>query len=316
MEVRAYSGPIAIMALDNDWNGTLKNDSNGFLWQQERLSVQQKRFSLSYLKRHHAEYDFPNNVARGFYYQSNRIELNERYDIASHIRARHYQGEGLSLAYQWRGQNWTIKPAFTWLKLHRLVWGSLAGDLYYQSPDHWGGDVQLDYAYTRDYVVRRPLDGHTYGNLWAMDLSASYAFERLQWHYQSYNLLGQIHWSDAPYTNARFCTECSFLLFGREHYDTRKYRAPAIHQLIQEYQLTKHWGIGLSSHINRINTIHELVATYQLENIRWILGVEPVMRAWRLGAEHKIITIAIQSDAINTSSSRQLALQAGLRLSF
>ena len=325
-EAQGYSGPIAIMALDNDWNGTLKQDDHGFLWQQERLSVQHNDFSVSYLKRHHAEYDFPNAVARGFYYQSNGIKLDERYDIQSHIRARHYQGEGISLDYQWSGQwasqwreqthRWTIKPAFTWLKLHRLVWGSLDGELYYQTPNDWGGDVQLDYAYTRDYVVRRPLDGHTYGNLWAMDLNASYQWQDFSWHYQGYNLLAQIHWSDAPYTQAKFCTSCTFLLLGREYYDTRKFRAPAVHQLDQRYQLNHHWRVGLVHHINRIRSTHELHLQYLTENVEWTLGYEPQLESWLLGVEHSIFTLAVQSDALNTTSSRRIGLQMGLRLRF
>lgn len=267
-------------------------------------------------KRHHAEYDFPNNVARGFYYQSNGIELAERYDIQSHIRARHYQGEGLSLAHQWEGNHWSLKPAVTWLKLHRLVWGSLSGDLYYQTPDNWGGDVQLDYAYTRDYVVRRPLDGHTYGNLWAMDLTASYQIERLQWHYQGHNLLGQIHWSDAPYTQAQFCTRCTFLLMGKEYYDTRKFRAPTVHRLTHQYEINTHWRISLTNHINRIHTTHEWQLHYLSANVIWLAGYEAALRAWQFGIEHPMVTLVLQSDALNTSSSRRLGLQAGLRLRF
>lgn len=315
-DVQGYSGPIAIMALDNDWNGSLKNDDDGFLWQQEKLSVQHEGFTLSYLKRHHAEYDFPYDVARGFYYQSNGIELNERYDIRSHIRARHYQGEGLSLAHQWQGVSWTFEPAFTWLKLHRLVWGSLSGDLYYQTPGNWGGDVQLDYAYTRDYVVRRPLDGHTYGNLWAMDLNASYRWQNLSWHYQGYNLMAQIHWSDAPYTQARFCTRCTFLLMGREYYDTRKFRAPAVHQLDQQYRLNNHWAVEFTHRINRIRSTHELKLHYLNGQFEWTVGYEPQLQAWLVGIDLDVFTLVLQSDALNTTSSRRLAGQLGLKVRF
>jgi len=315
-----YSGPIAIMALDNHWNGTLEDEDHGFLWHQERLSIQHHDFSLSYVKRHHAEYEFPNDVARGFYYQNNTITLDQRYSIQSYIQARHYQGEGLSLAHQWSddsGQHqWSLEPALTWLKLHRLVWGKLSGDLFYQAPNDWGGDVTLDYGYTRDYVVRRPLDGHTYGNLWAADLTASYRFQRWQWNYQGHNLLARIQWNDLPYTEARFCTECAFLLKGREFFDERTFRAPAVHTLMHRFDLTEHWQLGLTQRVNRIFTTHQWQVHYRHQRSEWQLGYEPKQQSWHLGFQHPAFAVSVQSDSLNTGRSRRLGLNLGLNITF
>ncbi len=318
---QGYSGPIAIMALDNNWNGTFKDDEDGFLWQQDELRFTvNDAFSISYLKRHHAEYTFPTDVARGFYYQNNDITLTEPYDITSRIHARHYQGEGLGLGYRWQGadaqQSGSIRPTLNWLKLHRLVWGTLNGDLYYQSPNHWGGDVALDYAYTRDYVVRRPLDGHTYGNLLELGLEADYRIGRYSIAYQGHNLWAQIRWKNAPATQAQFCTRCTFLLFGREFYDDLIVRPTAVHQLTQRVNIGRPWQLGLIHRINRIRNSHAPEVSWQQADWHWQLGYEPDMSAWRIGVEHPAFFLQLQSDSLNTNQSRLLRLSTGFTLAF
>lgn len=328
-DIYAWSGAMAVAEITNDWNGTLKDGDDGFLWMQEVATVGYGPFSIGYVSRHHAEYEFPNALARGFYYEANDVELDDMYEVEAEVRARHYQGEGLSLSWDFesaRANQWSITPSITWLRLYRLIWGDVSGTMNYLDADHWGGDLDVDYGYTEDKIPpARALDGRSYGDLYSLDLAFHWRWQNYQIDYQGYNLLARIDWPDMPgtianknwqYDNGALTTDSDYFVYGYEFYDDRVLRPPRVHTLRQQYALTSELDITLRSYLNRIRNGHELGLRWQPDTFAWTLALDSKGEAFRVGMHHRRVQIELLSESLNISRSRLLGVQFGVVLVF
>ncbi len=88
------------------------------------------------------------------------------------------------------------------LRLTDIIWGDFEGELFYSNTKNWGGTIDLDYHYTEDHIVRRPLNGEYIGQLYGLDLNLSYQSKNFAIDYQGINVANRIYWDGAPTTTA------------------------------------------------------------------------------------------------------------------
>ncbi|MDP2607650.1 MULTISPECIES: hypothetical protein [unclassified Oceanobacter] len=328
-DIHAWSGAMAVAEITNDWNGTLKDDDDGFLWMQTSASVGYGAFSVAYISRHHAEYEFSNALARGFYYQANDVALDQVYEVEADVHARHYQGEGLNLSWVFAAadnRRWSITPSVTWLRLYRLIWGEVSGTLNYLDADHWGGDLDVDYGYTEDKIpLERTLAERSYGDLYSLDLAFHWHWQQYQIDYQGYNLLARIDWPDMPgtianknwqYDDGSLTTDSGYFVYGYEFYEDRVLRPPRLHTIRQRYGLSDTLAVTLRSYLNQIRQGHELGLRWQAADLAWMLAVDSQGHAFRAGLHHPKVQLELLSERVNISRSRLLALQFGITHTF
>ena len=74
----SYAGPMAVLQLANDWNGDFKRGKDAISFFETELSVRANNVVLGYLRRVSHQFEVGNDLARGFYYYNNDIELDER----------------------------------------------------------------------------------------------------------------------------------------------------------------------------------------------------------------------------------------------
>lgn len=314
----AWSGPMAVLPLLDNWNGSMEDGDDGFFWQQHEIGFQHASgVSLTQVSREHAEYLMPNRLALGFYYEANEIALEDAYDVQDvRLEARHYQGEGINLGYLFDVGQWRLQPSFTWLRLFELYWGTLDGDLYYLNANEWGGTVDLSYGYTEDKVVRRELDERSYGDLYALDLRLDYQSDDFDLHYQGYNLLGRIVWDGLPYTDARLSTTGEFALFGREYFEDSRLTPSRVHNL----EIRKPWRVGLAwnarAHYNPVRPVYEIGLDWQLSSWLLTFGAETKGEAVRLAAKHRNGGFSLLSSPKGIESSRLLGIEIVGRIGF
>lgn len=313
----ARSGPMAIGAVLNDWKGKFYKEDDGFLWQQILSSVRIENTQVSYVDRRHAEYRFPHQLAKGFYYATNDISLPSVYKQKATVKAQDYRGYGWQLDHSFStSKNLTITPTITWLKVNRSTWGRIKGDVFYQNPDEQGGRLEVDYGYTEDKVLKRPLAQNYYGDLYALGLALEWQKGVYDVYYRGENLLAELHWQNLPYTDAIVDTSARFLLDGFEFHKKKRERPRDIHWLNQSYQISPNWTLIVNSMLTSLFITHDIGARWHLSHTDIDLSYNPFWKSVTTAVSHKNIGIRLTSDNINIGESRTLVASGFVALSF
>jgi hypothetical protein len=313
----AWAGPMGVLDLADDWRGDLHpHGKDGFVWDQRSAGAYYNGLQVSYVYRQHAQYRFPWNAALGYYQYVHNADLDEEYRFHTRIEVEHYQGEGPAISYRFEGEHWYLTPGYNQLNLYKLYWGSLNGELYYQNSDHWGGDIQLDYGYTDDPIVRRELERRSYGTLHGLNLEGGWQQGNYQLDYQGYNLLARIDWSNMPYTKARVCTDCTFFLYGYEYFDDRYERPAAVHFVHQQYQLNTSLALTLNTVLNQIRNSWQPGIDWLAAGIHWQLAADIETGAMQVGIRHPNVQLSLMSELPDINASRLLQVNLGLKLGF
>lgn len=308
---------MALSAVANDWQGKFYKEDDGFLWQQILSSVRIGQTQLSYVDRRHAEYRFPHQLARGFYYEANDISLPSTYRQKATINAEDYQGYGWQLGHTFNAlSTLTITPTVTWLKVNQTTWGSIKGDIFYKNPDEQGGRIEVDYGYNEDKVLKRPITGNYYGDLYALGLAFAWHKEEYAIRYRGENLWAEIHWKDLPYTEATVDTDGFFLLDGFEFYKDTRERPKAIHWLNQSYEIAPKWSLIVNTMLTSFFMTHDIGARWHLRYADIDLSYNPFWQSVTTAISHENIGIRLSTDNIDVSDSRFISASLFLALNF
>lgn len=320
-KVHGFAGPMAILQLANEWKGDFKNGDDGFLFHHSEVGFSIGDVSISYVKRLHAEYHMPNGAARIFYLHTRKQALAQPLNVTAALRAYDYRGEGFKLAYRFHNDSAYIRPHISWLRLNTITWGHWSGDFSYRSHKDWDLDIDVDYHYTEDKLLRRgkapgrPLVKNN-GELYSLGLEAGFHWRGYTLDYQGDNLHARINWPDLATTDARVSTQGAFFLLGYEFDEDKEFTPSAIHQLDQSLRLTKHWQLVTQSYLNRIRNSHSLGIAYDFPRLKLRLLHELELDAWQLGIEHPNVELSLMSETLNVSRSRLLSAQLALNYSF
>lgn len=364
----SYAGPMAVMQLANDWNGKLKNGKDAISFIQTEISASYNNFTLGYLERKSHQFKIGNDLARGFYYYNNDITLAEQMQINAKMQSKVYAGKGLRLAHTlplpymdthnnhnspsyldshlnaYVDSHLKITPSIVVLRLDEITWGGFDGNLYYSSPkdDDWGGEIDLDYGYTKDHIARRPLEGEHLGWLYALDLDVDWASPWFDAKYIGMNVFSRIDWKEMPKTTAKISTESAFYLIGPEYFEDSVLNAPALHYLEastplsfadsalkaflvpQLYSISQNMRLFSSAQITPIRSFYYHGFQYRTEAgifgsgspIRLGLQHDFSTRTTKLSLQHEYVSMEFASQTMDVSESQQVVLKLGLHVSF
>ena len=379
LEHFSYAGPMAVMQLANDWNGKLKSGKDAISFIQSEISARYKNFTLGYLVRKSHQFKIGSDLARGFYYYNNDITLAEQMQINAKMQSKVYAGKGLRLTHTFHlpyldthhrtdtrlhGQppynyvdthlkitpgnyvdtHLKITPGIVVLRLDEIIWGGFDGSLFYSSPDEddWGGTIDLDYGYTKDFIARRPLEGEHLGWLYGLDLDVEWSSPWLEARYSGINVFSRIYWKGMPRTTAKISTESAFYLIGPEYFDDAVLNAPALHYLEAStpltfadsalkvflvpdlYAISQNMHLFSSAQITPIRSFYYHGFQYRTKPGVWgsespiKLGLQHDFstRTTKLSMQHEYVSMEFASQTMDVSESQQVVLKLGLHVSF
>lgn len=345
----SYAGPMAVLQLANDWNGKFKSGKDAISFIETELSVRTNNIVLGYLRRVSHQFKIGNDLARGFYYYNNDVELDQRMQINAAMDSKVYSGTGIRLGYQFQSffnsvldDHLTVTPSLVALRLDDIIWGNFDGNLYYSNTDDWGGTIDLDYGYTKDHVVRRPLSGEYLGWLYGLDLNVNWNSPWLEASYIGVNVFSEIYWNGLPTTTAQFSTETAFLLYGYEYFDDVILDAPALHYLEATtpltfadsalkaflvpdlYAISQNMHLFSSAQITPIRSFYYHGFQYRTKPGVWgsespiKLGLQHDFstRTTKLSMQHEFVSMEFASQTVDVSKSQQLILKLGVHVQF
>lgn len=319
--VTGFAGPMAPVELANNWQGTFRRDDDGVLFFQREYGFSIGGFSISHLKRLHAEYRMPHQAAEIFLNFNRNIELEQHLTTTATLQAKDYRGQGFKAAYQFDFPHLTIKPHISWLKLDNIIWGRWSGDFSYKNRKNWDIDLDINYYYTQDKLIRRgsapgnPLNPGN-GRLLTLGLDLNWQWRDYQLGYQGENLIAEIAWRSLPVTQARASTSGPFFIFGYEFEEDKRFKPPVFHLIHQSYRVNPTWGVAARSWINTIRSDHSLGVQYHQPDFAFRLLHQLNGKAWTLGFSHNNFSVELQTDHWNVSHSRWLGLSVTARLNY
>jgi hypothetical protein len=317
---------MAVMQLANDWHGDIKPGKDAISFIENKLTFKSNQYELSALSRSYHEFEIDNDLARGFYFYNNNISLENEMRIQAELKAKTYSGHGIQFAHQFQPLKHehyqiSIKPKLTALRLDDIIWGSLEGELFYNDTKNWGGTIDLDYGYTKDHVVRRPLRGEYIGQLYGLDLDMDLTSQWLTVNYQGMNLISRIYWDGLPKTTAQVSTETAFLLFGYEYFEDVNLDAPDIH-FIQAHGTFDHSSlIALnwmsSARVTPVRSFYYHGIKYLLnDTFQLAMQYDFSSSTTRLSLNHPNVAATIASQTLDLSKSQQLEVRLDINYQF
>ena len=139
--------------------------------------------------------------------------------------------------------------------------------------------------------------------------------------YTGNNIASQLHWPDLTQTKGQVATSGKFLLVGYEYNEDLTTSAPALHQLsVQQTLASTEAGASLDGVIklndNAIVSLYSLGLQYAQEGAFVRLLFEPVHRSVELSIHSSLISLSLQSHAIDVSKSQLLTASFSLQKTF
>lgn len=330
----SYAGPMAVLQLANNWHGDLKSGRDAFSFLENKIEAKSGNYQISILSRTYHEFLIGNDLARGFYYYNNGIELEQELRIDAALQAKSYSGAGIQFGYDFNalsGKNYSlsITPKLTALRLTNIIWGNFEGELFYSDTKNWGGTIDLNYHYTEDHVARRPLSGDYIGQLYGFDLDVLWQSQYLDVFYQGVNVASRIYWDGVPTTTAQISTETAFLLFGYEYYEDVILTAPALHYSrinipLPDAVFTQGLSLRTDSYFSAVRELH-FHGIEWATSVDWFSEVEEISfsaqhdfasRSSKLSVLTPILSATLASQTFDLSKSQQLIVSFSFNYTF
>lgn len=202
-EVLLYSEPVSIDAAIDDWDGDFKGGEIQWAYAWAEAGVKWKQWSLGALYRHEIALLFDRDTAELYYRTEHDLPLDTGREYRIDIEAQRFSARGLRAA--WRldpTPEFQLAIGASLFNTQHLQDGRLQGEAIGTGGDDYSFRGAIRYRYDEDHVFRHDADAPD-GRGWAVDLY-------MRWHREDLfdvslkivDLLGKIHWDDAPYTNA------------------------------------------------------------------------------------------------------------------
>lgn len=255
------------------------------------------------------------------------FDTSRRYDI--HLDVAHVQIHGAKVGYDFTPfKQLHTRIEFNVFDAEEVLFGELNGYLSMVN-GKIKGDLVLDYNYTEDVVLDRPLTPPASGHGQSIDLEFWWqALDALSVHLLAEDLYSQIKWSQTPFTQATITTVRTITnkdgtvrrmpsITGREYFRETTQTIPRHFQADIGYEFLNRWQIELSQ--ERIDDLafNRLMARYRIwSQLKLGVGYDLSAEAPRLELSSSYFNLVASADSTDGRKAKFIALSAGLRIAF
>jgi hypothetical protein len=150
-----------------------------------------------------------NDEAVAFYGKISRKEdLDAGQQVPVQIAVNGFTGHGFRLGYRHHDEQWTVGLGVSVFRAGHLMTGDLSGQFTAVNDSDYNFDAEVDYAYYREVIFKRPDVDEAAGLGFSLDLALAYKVdENWSWSLSAEDLLARIRWQDAPFTVASASTD-------------------------------------------------------------------------------------------------------------
>ena len=319
-ESESYSEIAPIKQMLDDLKGS-GFDRGDLIFTHNQFEVGERRgnWEVSAFLRYDYLLEFSNDAAELAYADKNDIELpkNRRFNV--YIEPNHLRAKGLGVAYYFAvAEALKIKVRANYLRAEALTDGTMKGSLE-TLDDSVQADLQLDYSYSRDALLKRE-EERVRGNGLSLDVDLNWQFApNWQLNLTARDLASAVWWRDVTYTSATAISDTinydndglidvkpavSGIESYRDHRQTlpRRLAVTLAHQWRSDLSLSA----SLRSYDNYL--FPRFQASWVRHGTEWRAGVDIEQQALLLGVNYQGLRVDLTTDAVKPEDAKAFGL--------
>ncbi|MGQ0698626.1 MAG: hypothetical protein ACT4PZ_10325 [Panacagrimonas sp.] len=324
----AYNEPVPVSNYLQDWDGPLESGSDGITRNTLFIGATQGPWQVGYVQRYDWEIKASRDMARLYFEASNKRDLTPGREYALDLRIFHQRSQGIRLAYEWSGADWSLSLGASALDGITLTQGRLHGKALVVGEKDYEYQAQVAYGYTKDFLFGRHARAPEGLGL-STDLKVrwrptpAYLIElRID------DLWGRLWWRDVPYTDAVATSqterrdEDGYVVFdptlsGRESFRSMSQRLHPAAQLQARYTMNDRDEFGLGADASEVQLIPEVFWRRHLGGTL-MLGAQAFPGQAALGFEGQAgpFKLRYASDALSFNDAHFLRVELSLGVQF
>lgn len=292
----------------------------GFSW---------KNFSLAGYFRREYFFHFTDDTFELVYRDKNRLAFNTNKTYAIALEVAHIATKGVTIGYTFSPINaFNTRIEYNHFSADELLFGSLNGYIG-QSSGKIEGDLQLDYNYTKDVFLDRPITAPAQGKGHSVDIEFWWQpLPNLNTHLKLDDLYSAISWENAPFTQATITTirqttdakgQTKRLptLSGTEFFRHITQKIPRHQRADIHYNFINNLSASLtqerieSKAFNRINALYQISPKLQLG-----AGYDFTAKANQFEVRSLEAQLSFSADSIHPKKAKFIQFNAGFRRAF
>jgi hypothetical protein len=329
LESSSYSEPMPINQLINDLEGDpVSSGSAAFSHNQFEIGGGFGSFELSVISRYDYFLEFTSDTVDLVYVDKNDLSVEKNRQYNTRLVVNHIEANGLKFAYKFEpSENFNFGLAASYLTSSDFTDGKITGGIQ-TTEDAYTGGLFLDYAYTEDKLLDREvssLDGEGY----AIDLYGEWNItENWNFHFLFEDLISEIQWDEAPYTEADFNSnnasldsggqiETRPLISGIESYKTHRQQLPLRADITVNYELNEKQMVSFTQRRVNISDFSIISYTHRWSNfLHAMVAYNIDAQAVGVGLQVWDFRFQLSADSVDIEKAHSLDLNLSYAVRF
>lgn len=326
-----YSESVPLKDFEDDLKGGSEPVPGKHALTYNRLEVGfgWRNFEFAHFMREDYVFDYTPDTMDIIYWDKNKKRIPQgSYDV--YLKAQHISAEGWRAGYRFSlPQDSQVRISLNYLDTDELLYGAIGGRVTVENGDINGGNLDVLYYYEEDYLLDRPNVRPADGKGYSMDVEAQINLQggwRLDLNF--YDLLGEIAWRDAPYTDATIASTTTYydsegyarrapMMTAMEGYRKFTQKLPVFYQLSLAKDIYGPLSLSYarekydSVEFDRLFLLCRLAGDFHLK-----AGYDFTMKATWIGLESEVVSFNVATDDWSLVDSNSLVLRLAGRLTF
>lgn len=204
-----YTENMPVDAFSNDFEGDFPENGNfEFTHNKYQIGLGYKGFELSFFQRQDYYFRTIGDTFNLIYMDQNDWEfpLDEVFNIYLHVQK--VEAEGIVLGYRFNPTaDLDLYLGGSYFESQDVLYGQIEGQIW-QTEERPFGDLIVDYIYTEEVLLDRPLTPPASGYGYGFDVALTWRlYDRLTFELLLEDIAGRIHWKHAPHTYAQMVSD-------------------------------------------------------------------------------------------------------------
>lgn len=327
-----FSDAVPIKAFEDDLKGISEPvpGNVALTFNKIEFGAAYRGFELAYFMREDYVFDFSADTMDIIYRDKNRVRFpdNKIYDV--YLKAQHIKTEGWRIGYNLPLlEHSNVRLSLNYFDAEDLLYGSLEGQLTVTDGNINGGDLAVLYHYHEDYLLRRRNIQTASGTGYSINVEADIRLGNgWQLNIDLYDLLGQIYWDDAPYTQADVAPTSTYydsngyarrdpMMTGIQSYKNYTQNLPVHYQLSLAKEIYGPWAIVYTREKYDRTDFDRAFLRYRMGGDWHLLaGYDFTMEATWIALQAKALSLQVATDDWSLVDSNALVLRLGWHWAF
>ena len=325
-----YSENMPIDAFDNEFEGEWPDEgSYEFTHNKYRVGLKSHGFELSYFQREDYFFRTVGDTFDLIYMDENDIDfpLNQVFDVFLHVQKVDLTGGTLGYRFA-PSPELELYFAGSYFESEDVLYGQIEGQVW-QTESRPRADLVVDYIYTEEYLLDRPLTPPASGYGYGFDMSLAWQImPTIELQIELEDVMGRIDWKHAPHTQMVMVSDRNRVdelgnpykvptLSGRHGFIDRTQVLPTHNTFRLAYSLHEHYVLTIERETyDKVNFNRLLAAVTPVTWFEAEIGYDLDAKTLSLGFWTPYASMLLATDDFDLKKSKNIRFEFALSYAF